>query len=126
MPDYKEKARRVYDKLGTGSIADSERIENALREAHEAGRREGWRPIETAPRDGAHFLARQVVVADEYDEDNRLTRKDVREVYIVVAYWVFGGIAQFPWNGGIPSNVTYTHWMPLPPPPAILSEQGDV
>lgn len=44
MPDYKEKARRVYDKLGTGSIADSERIEIALREAHEAGRREGWPP----------------------------------------------------------------------------------
>jgi len=76
-----------------------------------------WRDISTCPKDGSHFLARQVVVADEYDDDNRLIRKAVREEFTVVAYWAFGGVVQYPWNGGIPSNVTYILWQSLPAAP---------
>lgn len=40
MIDSKELGRRVYDKLGTGSVADSERISRALQDAYDRGRRD--------------------------------------------------------------------------------------
>lgn len=98
-PDYDEMVKTALSALDLSAIGA-----------------EGWRDISTCPKDGSHFLARQVVIADEYDEDDRIIRKGVREEFTVVAYWVFGGVVQFPWNGGMPSNVTYILWRPLPSP----------
>ena len=78
-----------------------------------------WRPIETAPKTGDHFLAYCIDTVDEHDEDDRLIAKGKKERSIVVAYQIewLGGIVQYPWNGGVPTNRRYTHWMPLPAPP---------
>lgn len=76
----------------------------------------GWLPIETAPDDGSRFLAWQVMIADEYDEDV-LIRRGVREEEVVVAYCLWGSVVAFPFTGGIPRNVFYTHWQPRPKPP---------
>ena len=77
-----------------------------------------WQPIETAPNDGSRFLAWCVQTADEYDEEDFLVAENVREEFAVVAYFVFGGIVQFPWNGGVPVNLRFTHWQPLPEGPS--------
>ncbi len=76
-----------------------------------------WQPIETAPKDGTHFLAWARQVADEMDENDNVLRKNVVEHYQVIMYWALFGFITFPWTGGIPVNVTYSHWMPLPSPP---------
>lgn len=75
-----------------------------------------WQPIETAPRD-RHFLAWARLVCDETGEDDRVLVKDKVQHYAVVAYYAFGGIVEYPWRGGVPSNVTFTHWQELPPGP---------
>lgn len=76
-----------------------------------------WQDISTRPTDGTPFLAWQVVVADEYDDNDRIIAKNTRTEQAVVAAEMWGGIVQIPWNGGIPVNVSYTHWMPLPDRP---------
>jgi hypothetical protein len=83
------------------------------------GGKTGWQPIETAPKDGSHFLAWCVDTVSEFDEDDTLIAKDVPEAYAVVAYQIewLGGIVQFPWTGSIVRNRIFTHWMPLPEPP---------
>ena len=75
-----------------------------------------WQPIETAPKDGTHFLAWCIDFVDEYDED-RLIKKGVREEYAVIAYKLWASIVQFPFTGGIVRNRRFTHWMPLPAGP---------
>jgi len=77
---------------------------------------DGWLPIESAPRD-RHFLAWAVLVLDEFDEDDNIIAKDKIEQYAVVAYYAFETIVEYPWRGAIPSNLTFTHWQPLPRPP---------
>lgn len=78
---------------------------------------DGWLPIESAPKDGHHFLAYCEDTVDEYDED-RLLRRGVKERYTVVAYWLWGQFVQFPFTGSIVQNRVFTHWRPLPAPPA--------
>lgn len=70
----------------------------------------GWRPIETAPRDGTWFLA--------VWNDSRLT---------AVSTPAYGVIM---WDGDewreaddIVSEPT--HWLPLPTPPAVEGEAGE-
>jgi hypothetical protein len=75
-----------------------------------------WQPIETAPRDGTHFLAWCELTADEYDEDELIAR-GVVEQYAVVASFLFGGFVEFPYRGTFVQNLKFTHWMPLPNPP---------
>lgn len=76
-----------------------------------------WRSIETAPKDGSHFLAWCVDTVDELDEDDCVIVRGKKEAYAVVAYYVFGAFVQMPWNGGIVQNRQWTHWMPLPKGP---------
>lgn len=79
-----------------------------------------WQPIETAPKDGTHFLAVIVDVVDEYDEHDRLIAKAKREVHIGVAQQMefLGGPIEIPYSGSIVRGRRFTHWMPLPALPA--------
>lgn len=61
-------------------------------------RQDGWQPIETAPKDGTHFLA--------------LTK---RHRWPVLAYWRKDEISME--YSGIDVTSWVTHWMPLPAPP---------
>jgi hypothetical protein len=77
-----------------------------------------WQPIETAPRDGSRFLGFQIIgPMNELGENDEILRRGIYEADQVVAYWLFGQFVSYPFNGGIPQNVRFTHWMPLPPPP---------
>ena len=77
-----------------------------------------WQPIETAPRDGTHFLAFEVIgPMDEEDEGGRIIRRGFYERQCVVAYHCFGSVVPYPWNGSFVRNRSFTHWQPLPPPP---------
>lgn len=79
-----------------------------------------WQPMGTAPRDGTNFLVACVLIADEYDEDDRIIRRSVRERYVRVAQYGFG-FHTIPWNGGIVTNETFTNWAPMPDlPPDTL------
>lgn len=91
----------------------------------------GWRDISTAPKDGTRFLAYEVIgPMDEEDEDGFVIARGKYERGQVVAYYLDfgfgGGVVPYPWNGGLSQNIKYTHWMPLPPPPAPeLKQESD-
>lgn len=111
-PAYFEQMRAHVDEGGQLSHR------NGLDLLAEVERLQEWQKIETSPKDGSHFLARYMLVSDEEDEDGRVIKRGVVEYFTVVAYYVFGGIVEFPWRGGFVQNLTWTHWMPLPAPPA--------
>lgn len=83
-----------HDRVVRDMVATHER---AVAAACERGKAEAlaWRPIETAPRDG-------------------------REVLLLSSS---GRRVALPWGGGYAWSDTYTHWQPLPPPPAGESEK---
>jgi hypothetical protein len=82
----------------------------AMVEASEAQLR--WRPISTAPKDGESFLsfrapAGPVAVTQAYD-------------FPEGEMWRVSGLAFRPdLRPDVARSVMPTHWMPLPPPPAI-------
>ena len=73
--------------------------------------------METAPRDGSHFLAWVEVIADELDEDGRVIKRGVIDRYQVIAYYVLGGFVEFPWRGTFVTNMRWKCWRPLPEDP---------
>ncbi|WP_311270335.1 hypothetical protein [Sphingobium sp. WCS2017Hpa-17] len=79
----------------------------------------GWQPIETAPRDGTHFLATAIV-------RNVKTGARWWETYVIWADDETGEIHPDCDHGW--SNIDdYSHWMPLPAPPidaALKGEEG--
>ncbi|WP_311269605.1 DUF551 domain-containing protein [Sphingobium sp. WCS2017Hpa-17] len=78
----------------------------------------GWQPIETAPRDGTHFLATAIV---------RNVKTDARwwETYVIWADDETGEIHP-DCDHGWSSIDDYSHWMPLPAPPdAALKGEGE-
>lgn len=82
-----------------------------------------WQPIETLPEGEQHFLAHVIDEVDEYDEAGNLVARAKKEPCIIVAQRFLGGqIIQIPWNGGLPRGRRFTHWMPLPAPPAALKD----
>ena len=61
---------------------------------------EGWRPIETAPKDGTRILVHPAIeVADAWSKAHWSAQNEC---------WIVGGS---------PSGVLHTAWHPLPPPP---------
>ncbi|MBX3583603.1 MAG: hypothetical protein KF810_17085 [Rhizobiaceae bacterium] len=125
MPDYKEKAQEIAARWRgpVGGVLYGD-ILTALREAHEAGRREereGWQPIETAPKDGTpiwlgseHGSMRVGLWEGGAQHENHGT--------------VGGGWRDFyriECDGQRDTLWPVVWWHPLPSPPAILSEQGD-
>jgi hypothetical protein len=103
----KEEGRRTV-KLGNSlsmRYAHREDVRALLREAAaalEAARKDGWQPIETAPKDGNEVIL--------FDSD-----------YLQLSG--FEGRYSEPrgsWLSSYDGPVNPTHWMPLPPPPAAL------
>lgn len=97
-----------------GRFADSRVKDNlttiialALTEAHAKGLEEAWQPIETAPRDGTDILAWNAFMG------------------VYNTSFVAG---EFPCGFSSGHSATWfpkpTHWMPLPPPPAIQNLKG--
>jgi hypothetical protein len=74
--------------------------------------RRQWQPIETAPRDGTNILA---IVSGNHPDSGEAFTPEV----------VFWRIDQW-WNdcwGYDSTDYEPTHWMPLPEPPAALTEK---
>lgn len=65
-----------------------------------------WQTIDTAPKDGTEFIA--------FKQQKKFGHPLVKR--IVLASYKNGFIATMPWCRGESSS--YTHWMPLPAPPA--------
>lgn len=88
--------------------------------SQESGEREGWQPIETAPKDGTVILIAR-------------GPKDATFPFVEAAYWsqcvrAFGGCKKYPWvtldkTNGVNGRTedSPTHWMPLPPSPSLNS-----
>lgn len=70
------------------------------RDTGKGGEMSGWMPIETAPKDGAEFLAYMV------DDDTKWTMVASFERDSLVDY-----------HGHMAITECATHWMPLPEPP---------
>jgi len=76
---------------------------------------EGWQPIETAPKDGTRVLlwvcdfGRWLCVCGSWDNDRHATKPK--------PYWTHDNARS---NGIRDTRANQpTHWMPLPPPPAM-------
>jgi hypothetical protein len=68
-----------------------------------------WQPIETAPKDGAEFLAYW----------DRATAVNGNLGMAVTCWYDYGG-GMMGWYGAGPNGIVLTgatHWMPLPEPP---------
>jgi hypothetical protein len=63
---------------------------------------DGWQPIETAPRDGAHFIAAAVGGGRDF---------------IIEAWFQDGAFRTVLDEFEVNSAAVLTHWMPLPNPP---------
>lgn len=96
---------------------------SALRAAKpEAG--DEWQPIETAPKDGTRFLAWAKMIADEFDEDDKIIKHNKISYYQALVQWCFGSLIEVPYRGSIPINVIYEKWRPLPAPPRLQQQGG--
>lgn len=88
---------------------------------------EGWRPIESAPKDGTVidlWIEGQSDMVDFYAPTARFNRKTrMREGRAVEWRWLTAGPNEAKWRsvGGLgyplSPDVTPTHWRPLPAPP---------
>lgn len=77
--------------------------------------REAWQPIETAPKDGTEILAWCVHPNAEYE--GTIAEKSEWQGP-VVAHWIDHNGGGWTWHGMLGR---FTHWQPLPTPPAALS-----
>jgi len=74
----------------------------------------GWRPIETAPKDGFFLIADFRVIDADWDCSVVVAHRDIHGGFL--AYMDEEG-AEIPYLDGTP-----THWMPLPSPPTTEGE----
>ena len=98
-----------FDTAKAAAQADYEaRIRSALVD------RGGWRPIETAPKDGFFLIADFRVIDADWDCSVVVAHRDIYGGFL--AYMDEEG-AEIPYLDGTP-----THWMPLPSPPTTEGE----
>lgn len=72
----------------------------------------GWRPMDTAPRDGTRILTFNITPTE--DEDHGVTRNVPA---ISIAYWCLGGWMEYPARPRWIQGQRHLYWMPLPPFP---------
>ncbi len=96
------------DELLAANTREVERRRAAERKAAEAAK--GWRPIETAPKDGSFVFLWMVHANAQFSSDPETDGW----VAPVVAQWIEHNGGGWTWHGlcGCP-----THWMPLPAAP---------
>ena len=77
----------------------------------------GWKPIETAPKDGTLILAASAVTGDRYCVAWQPGNGDPEDVIDGEDHWDNVGA-----RNAAPAlyfdRHFFTHWMPLPPPPS--------
>ncbi|CAB4140908.1 hypothetical protein UFOVP399_15 [uncultured Caudovirales phage] len=110
-----------YVSLRDGQQAHADRATLLRLLSEERARRVEWQPIETAPRDGRYILA---IVAEM--DDYHMGRQAGRMFCIRYENFGdrYGGWAVYPGYGGAPSSF-FTHWQPLPTPPATHKDTQD-
>lgn len=94
--------KMLHNSNGRGAREKVERIFNAMiaLAAPPTAQAEGWRPIETAPKDGKRILVHPAIeVADAWSKAHWSAQNEC---------WIVGGS---------PSGVLHTAWHPLPPSP---------
>ncbi len=129
MTDPMELADRLDAHMGKADmaevLADCRRAAACIREMVE------WRPIETAPMDGAEIIiyregwvsAPRAKWGDHEGED-----EDGREItfggWFLASEWDCPGVEDgfIGWNEDIEGGCMPTHWLPLPPAPGAEDE----
>lgn len=79
--------------------------------------RDGWLPIETAPKDGTIYLCWVDAIRYGESDDGSLYQADVSEVDFGQWRDFETGGAHFNMMGDIGDGQKITHWRPLPEPP---------
>lgn len=126
ISDVERQAREALERLQferehnsfhrTATITDDtlDLVEEALSQKSE---REEWQPIETAPKDGSMILAWCVHPHAEVVPDAEEYR------CAVVTRWIDHNGGGWTWYG---MSGRFTHWRPLPAPPAIRNLKIEV
>lgn len=99
-------------------------LHNAKSELESLKATQGWREIETAPKDGTKFLGYGVL---------NIVRDGARNSSDPVAHvLMWSEASQDWWSPSLPTTETFyplahrpTHWMPLPTPPVERSVDGE-
>lgn len=74
-----------------------------------------WRPMETAPKDGTHFLA-WILGFDECDYPV-LVRWHIQQEDWIIADFIAAEFAG--------DDIGLSHWMPLPKPPKETEDENE-
>ena len=104
-----------------------ERIAELERELEAVRKDAGWRPIETAPKDGTLFLCWVSAVRYGETDEGQPYQQDVSQADFC-NWCTQADIPDCGWFdpccGQIGDSQAVTHWMPLPLPPDAAKEQG--
>jgi hypothetical protein len=110
-----------YDNLNREGFRTllSDRLAQLPFDTLKASAEEGWRPIESAPKDGA-----QRIIIAQFRDNGELVDMDFDAVFeeeyesweIPKPYWI--------WKSAYGRIEEPTHWMPLPSPPITQSKGG--
>lgn len=100
-----DQSDKFYPTIAAAKAAAQADFEARILSAFEPG--DGWRPIETAPRDGQTVLLHGLLHRPSIDAGTPDT---------VMGHWTDYNGGGWVWHGYL--AITFTHWQPLPAPPA--------
>ncbi len=85
---------------------------------------QGWMPIETAPKDGRPILlfGDCRVTSGNWSAPSETPRIIYQDGFAPDTEWDEWEPYWESWDGGFTEEHPPTHWMPLPPPPALLEK----
>jgi hypothetical protein len=119
-----EAATDDIDRMRIGNRYQTAQAIHAAIRALSEGEPSGWREIESAPKDGRYFLAIVATNRGRYLEHHAGRMFAIRHEGKTPSGFDLGW-AVYPGFGGA-SDHDFSHWMPLPTPPASQGERGGV